>query len=67
MQQRDGSLATDAMSNHTSRGGLDRSKVDREGPEYYVPGGCRRVVYLVGVSCIESNISCFSHFRLYRI
>jgi len=56
MQQRDGSLGTEARSNHTLRSGLVR----------WMEKG-RGIMYLVGVSCIEFNISCFSHFRLYRI
>ena len=45
MQQRDGSLATDASSNHTLRSGLDRSKVDGEGSGYHNSG--RSIMYLV--------------------
>jgi len=35
MQQRDGSLGTEASSNHTLRSSLDQSKVDGEGSGYY--------------------------------
>jgi len=63
MQQCDGSLATDAGSNHTLRSGLDRSKVDGEGLGYHNSG--RSIMYLVDGK--GSGYHVFSWGLMYRV